>query len=347
MNITSLPIKIEEKTWLEYTLTNDSGMSVSFLNFGGIITKMMVPDKNNQFENVVIGFRDYDNYLNNKNYFGALIGRVAGRIEGAQFSLGEKTYTLPANDGDNSLHGGPGGLHARTWEVETIETPTSVGAVLYHTSLDGDQGYPGTVKYKVSYTLTNANDFEISYEAISDQDTVLTLTNHSYFNLSGDLKDTILNHEVTMNASQFVELDHALIPTGNILPVTDTVFDFRNGRKILDGTLSGDPQNQLALDGYDHFFIFDQTKDDDQITLKDASSGRQLTVTTDQPGVVMYTSNNLDDSLQLNEARSKKYLGVCLETQSSPASATHDGFPSIHLAAHEVYRKKTIFSFES
>ncbi|WP_017471131.1 aldose epimerase family protein [Amphibacillus jilinensis] len=344
MEVKQTPLTIEGQAWTEYTLVNDHGSSVTFLDFGGIITSINVPDRNQQIENVVIGYRNYADYLDNPNYFGALIGRVAGRIENARFKLNDKIYTLPANENTHHLHGGPIGLHSVIWQVELIETATHVGAILYHTSVDGEAGYPGTIKYKVTYTLTNDNAFTIDYEAFSDQDTVLTLTNHSYFNLSGDLKDTILGHYVKMNASQFVELDEELIPTGRILPVANTVFDFTKGRPLADGVNSGDPQNIYAKNGYDHFFIFDQ-QNEGKIIVTDPISGRVLTVTTDQPGVVMYTSNGLDDTLTLKERNSAKYLGVCLETQSSPASLEHAGFPSIYLKATEPYRKTTTFTF--
>src|SRR5699024_6931005 len=219
---------------------------------------------------------------------GALIGRVAGRINNSTFTLNGETYHLPSNEGKHHLHGGIVGLDSVIWQVELIETASSSGAILYHTSLDGEAGYSGTIKYNISYTLTNENEFIIDYEALSDKDTILTLTNHSYFNLSGNLKETILNHEVKMNASQFVELDHELIPTGKILPVHDTVFDFTNGRKLADGVDSGHPQNTIATDGYDHYFIFDDNETEN-VVVTEPKSGRVLTIKTDQPGIVMYT----------------------------------------------------------
>lgn len=346
MRAKTTPLSIEGHNWKEYTLTNDNGMSLSFLDFGGTITSLITPDKNGTFENIVIGFDDYKDYLNNENYFGALIGRVSGRIENSLFTLNGKTYQLAANEGAHHLHGGPVGLHSVIWQVELIETATSSGAVLYHTSLDGEAGYPGTIKYKISYTLTNENEFIIDYEAFSNKDTVLTLTNHSYFNLSGNLKETVLNHDVTIDASQFVELDEELIPTGRILPVTDTVFDFTKGRKIADGVGSGNPQNTIVKDGYDHFFIFDRN-DENNVTVTEPKSGRVLTVKTDQPAMVMYTANSLDESLNLKERPSAKHLGVCLETQSTPASLKHQGFPSIYLEADKKYRHSTTFSFST
>lgn len=344
MNVTKNKLSVAERSWSEYTLTNVHGMSVSFLDYGGIITNLMAPDQTGQLENVVIAYDNYEDYLSNPNFFGALIGRVAGRIEKASFDLDGETYALPSNEGQHHLHGGPVGLHQVIWDVETFETDTSTGATLHYTSPNGDGGYPGQVDIKVTYTLTNDNAFSINYEAVSDQKTVLTLTNHSYFNLSGNLKEDILDHEVTMDVSRFVELDDELIPTGKILPVEETVFDFRRGRQIKDGVDSGYDQNAYASNGYDHYFLFDKTKEE-SVVVREQTSGRTLTVTTNQPGIVMYTSNGLDDSLQLKERKSAKHLGLCLETQSSPASLKHDGFPSIVLEKDDVYQKETTFKF--
>ncbi|GEN57552.1 aldose 1-epimerase [Halolactibacillus alkaliphilus] len=346
MTITTKTLDVKGHNWQLFTLTNNNGMTVKFLDYGGIITEIVTKDKAGKMENVVLGYRDYEDYLNNKTYFGALIGRVAGRIEGASFVLNEEIYHVPEVENGHSLHGGPGGLHTQVFKVETIEHEKGVEAVLYHTSNDLDQGYPGTVTYKISYLLTHDDTFTISYEAVSTKDTLLTITNHSYFNLSGDLKETILDHDITLDASQFVELDDELIPTGKILPVTGTTFDFTHGRTVRGAVDSVDPQNKVALNGYDHFFIFDHKKDA-AVVVKDPKSGRKLTVTTDQPGMVMYTSNALDDTLILKERQSEKYLGVCLETQSSPASVVHDGFPPIFLAKNDVYLSKTSFSFET
>lgn len=346
MDIIKNPVKLGDKTWQEFTLINDAGMSVKFLDLGGIITEINVPDRLGLVENVVLAYDDYSDYLKNPPFLGALIGRVAGRIENASFTLNDQTFELPKNDGNHSLHGGPEGLHVTTFKVEPIKHADRVAVILYHTSEAGEAGYPGTVSYKITYTLTQDNTFEIAYEAISDEDTVLTLTNHSYFNLSGDLKETILNHELTLDASQIAELDDELIPTGRLLPVLGTPFDFTLGQKLLAGVNSSDPQNKVANDGYDHFFLLDHLNEASAI-LKDEASGRQMTVKTDQPGVVMYGSTTLGDAFQLKSKRSEKYLGICLETQSSPGSLVHDNLPSIELKANDVYRSKTSFTFDA
>ncbi|MEH7250877.1 aldose epimerase family protein [Neobacillus niacini] len=330
--------------WTEYTLSNDLGMRVSVLDFGGIITKIMVPDRNGNIENVVLGYRNYQDYQTNPNYFGALIGRVAGRIQGASFNLNDKTYTLAKNNGDNHLHGGPDGLHQIVWDVSPFQTDEEVGLTLTHRSADRDSGYPGNVEIKVTYTLTNHNQLILDYVAKSDQTTPLTLTNHAYFNLSGNLKTTIHDHHVTIDSSSFVELDPNLIPTGKLLDVEGTTFDFRGGRVLGDGFNNNFEQNKIADSGYDHYFIFDHAEEY-QATLQDPVSGRVMLVTTNEPGVVMYTSNGLAEGLPLAEGTSRKYLGVCFETQASPASLHHDGFPTVILNAGEPYQKQTVFTF--
>lgn len=339
-------LEIAGQSWKEFTLSNNQGMEVSFLNYGGIITKIMAPNKNNEFENVILSYANYEDYLDNPNFFGALIGRVAGRVEASSFQLDGKTYNLPPNEGEHHLHGGSVGFHKVLWQAEIVEDATSVGVTLTHRSQDGEAGYPGNLVMKVTYTLTNENTFSITYEAVADQKTVLTTTNHSYFNLSGNLKTDILQHDVTMEASRFVELDHELIPTGKILPVEGTVFDFRQGHAIIDGVHSVDQQNLVALNGYDHYFLFDHNKKEN-VVVTEQTSGRKLTVQTDQPGIVMYTSNGLDDTLELREGKSAKYLGVCLETQSSPASLEHEGFPSIILEKGAPYKTTTSFTFSN
>ncbi|GAE92252.1 aldose 1-epimerase [Gracilibacillus boraciitolerans JCM 21714] len=199
----------------------------------------------------------------------------------------------------------------------------------------------------VTYTLNNDNAFTITYDGVADQKTVLTSTNHSYFNLSGNLKSDIQEHDITLDSSKFVELDEQLIPTGKILDVDDTVYDFRKGRPMKDGVTSDFKQNLIANHGYDHYFIFDHSKKE-SVIVQDQTSGRRLTVMTDQPGVVMYTSNNLPEGLHLRERESARYLGLCLETQGSPpASIHHDGFPSVWLDKDETYFTKTTFTFDT
>ncbi|WP_318615641.1 aldose epimerase family protein [Sporosarcina sp. YIM B06819] len=330
--------------WKLYTLTNQHNMSVSVLDYGGIITEINVPDRHNSIENVVLGFKSHADYKQNPNFLGAIVGRVAGRIQGASFTIEDQSYSLEFNEGENHLHGGASGFHQVVWAASPFQTKDTVGVTLTHTSADGEGGYPGKLVVTVTYTLTNSNELIVDYAAISDQTTAMTLTNHSYFNLSGDMARTIHDHHVTMASDEFVELDNALIPTGNKLAVTNTPFDFRNGRKIADGIDSTFPQNILVSHGYDHYFILNPNQAE-AIRVKDEISGRVMTIKTNQPGVVMYTANGLTEGLELADGLSKRYDGVCFETQASPASLHHVGFPTVLLEAHVPYDKQTVFSF--
>ncbi len=343
-------MKVESKRllngWKEYSLYNNNGMSVTVLNYGGVITRIMVPDKHGKIENVVLGYEDFRDYENDSNFFGAIIGRVAGRVKGASFELEGKKYYLETNEGKHHLHGGTKGFHNKLWETKSFQTETEVGLTLSCMSPHDEAGYPGNIKVSVTYTLKADNDFLIEYEAYSDQTTVLTLTNHTYFNLSGNLKQSTHQHEVTMDSKHFAELDNELIPTGNKLDVAGTPFDFRKGCKLAMGIEQGNWQNTIVGHGYDHYFIFNPKKEK-KVSVVEKSSGRLLKIETDQPGMVMYTSNNLPEGLKLLEGESKKYLGVCFETQASPASLHHEGFPSVLLEADKKYSKKTLFHFET
>lgn len=330
--------------WKEYTLTNDYGMSVSLLNYGGIITKLIVPDRNGHFENVILAYQDYKEYEQNAYCFGAIIGRVAGRIEKAAFQLNGKNYQLLANEGNHHIHGGETAFHQTIWEAEPFRNQEDVGVRLKHTSPDGEGGYPGDVDIIVTYTLTNKNELHIGYHATTSKKTILTLTNHTYFNLSGDLKETIKNHKVSMNSDQFLELDKELIPTGKRIDVTGTPFDFRQGQWLSAGLHSSYQQNRVASNGYDHYFIFNHRKKPN-ISISEPTSGRLLDIVTNQPGVVMYTGNQLEDGSDLIGGSAQKHLGVCFETQAPPASLKYDDLPSIILDTDDVYQKHTIFKF--
>ncbi|MCA1010102.1 aldose epimerase family protein [Halobacillus halophilus] len=330
-------------SWTKYALTNDHGMKLSVLNYGGIITELLVPDQDGTLENVVLGYKNLEDYKEDPNYFGALIGRVAGRIEGSSFTLEGQTFDLDANEGPNHLHGGANGFHQKIWEVTPFESENQIGLTLSLNVSKEEDAYPGNLEVTVTYTLTNDNELVVDYQAESDETTVLTLTNHSYFNLSGNYKRTLHNHHLTFNSPRFVELDDKLIPTGKWLDVDDTPFDFREGKDLVEGMVTPHPQNKIAKDGFDHYFILE----DGQVHVEEPTSGRTLEITTNQPGMVMYTSNNLDDSFLLAERSAEKYLGLCMETQSSPASLHHDGFPSIVLNGDEPYHKRTTFSFKT
>ncbi|PAV31165.1 galactose-1-epimerase [Virgibacillus profundi] len=336
----------ELNKWKQYTITNEEGMSVSFLNYGGIITEIRTPDRDGRIENIVLGFKDYAEYEKNPDYFGALIGRVAGRIQNATFESNGEQHKLDKNEGEHQLHGGTNGFNQVIWDGQPFESQTAAGVKLSHNSPEGEGGYPGNIEVEVTYTLNNDNQFIIDYAATTDKTTAIALTNHSYFNLSGDLKDTVHNHFLTINSERFVELDKELIPTGNSIDVQDSPFDFREGRLLSDGLNDQTNQNKIVGNGYDHYFIFGN-RNENNVVVVEENSGRVLTIQTDLPGMVMYTSNTLDTGIELAEGTSKPYLGVCFETQGSPASLNHKGFPGVLLKAGETYKKQTIFTFDA
>ncbi|ADH61401.1 Aldose 1-epimerase [Thermoanaerobacter mathranii subsp. mathranii str. A3] len=335
--------KIEDKAVISFTLENDKGIKITCLNYGGIITKIITPDNKGNYENIVIGFDHIEPYFNNTSYFGAIIGRVAGRIKDAMFDLNGKMYILTKNENNNHLHGGLKGFNRVFWEPEIVQREEEIVIQFSYLSVNGEEGYPGNVEIKVTYSLNNDNEFSISYEAISDQDTIFNITNHTYFNLSGNLKRDILNHVLKIKSDQFLELDEELIPTGVILDVTNTPFDLREGKRIKEGIKSSHPQTKVARGGYDHPFILN-THHDEEIMLWDLESGRTLTIETDEPGVVVYTGNQLKEN-DMYGISLRKYLGICLETQGFPDAIHHSNFPSYVLKRGKKYSSVTKYKF--
>ncbi|BCB02520.1 aldose epimerase family protein [Bacillus sp. KH172YL63] len=334
-----------ENGWTEYTLSHED-MSVSLLNYGGIITKWMVPDREGKVENIVLGYKDIQDYRNDPAFLGAVIGPVAGRIQGASFEIEGTPYHLEANDGVNHLHGGSNGFHKVLWQSEPFHGEDRAGIRLTHCRSDLEGGYPGTLNVSVTYTLTDANEFIIDYEAQTSHTTPLTMTNHTYFNLHGDRKDTIHQHTVSIDSHQILQLDADLIPTGTIIDTNGSPFDYREGRTLREGMTAGLEQTVIAGNGFDHYFLLDH-ECDQSIVVKDDTSGRVMTVKTDQPGFILYTGNNLPDDLPLSEGPSSPYGGVCFEAQGSPASLHHDGLPGIILRPEDTYKQRTVFRFST
>lgn len=333
---------------IEYKLENDFNMSVAVLNLGGIITAINVANQQGKIENIVLSYADYKQYLDDPNYLGALIGPVAGRIPHAQFSIDGQTYLLDKNDGEHHLHGGQAGLNHVYWAVEPFQTKNKVGLTLSHNFKQNEVGaYPSPLNVKVTYTLTNENALHIDYEAQGKAPTLVSLTNHTYFNLTGDTKQTVANHTVTMNCEDFIELNEQLIPTGQSLKVDNhKMFDFRMGQKISHGLESQEPQNKVVGGGYDHYFYFNAPKG--EIIVAEDKSGRKMTIETSQPGLVMYTSNGMTEGLQLQSGQTIKHQGVCFETQGLPLpfGLANENFPSNLLQADEVYQHRTTFKFQ-
>ncbi|WP_031409196.1 aldose epimerase family protein [Geobacillus vulcani] len=332
------------KDVLLFTLTNDHGVELSAMNYGCVVTRLCVPDRNGNIENVVLGFDRFEPYIENAPYFGAVIGRVAGRIRGASFELEGIAYQLAKNENNNHLHGGPNGFHRVLWRAETVQRDDAVGVVFSYTSPDGEEGYPGTLEVQVAYWLNNDNEWTVTYRARSDKTTLLNVMNHTYFNLSGNGKRDILDHTLTIQSSRVLELNEELIPTGRVLDVAGTPFDLRHGKMIREAVESGHPQIELVGGGYDHPFWLDRHHDK-EIVLSDQESGRTLTVETDEVGVVVYTSNQLPEGMDLGGVPSRKHLGICLETQGLPDAVHHPQFPSIVLPADKERVSTTVYRF--
>jgi aldose 1-epimerase len=337
--------EVNGETITAFTMVNDSGMELEAINYGCIVTKLLVPDRKGFLENVVLGFDTIEEYVEHSPYFGAVVGRFAGRIKGAEFRLDGVSYSLAKNNGGNHLHGGLKGFDKVLWKTNVKENHDSISLEFSYLSKDGEEGFPGNLMMKVTYTLTNENEFVISYEGVSDQKTLLNVTNHTYFNLSGDLKRDILDHVLTLKSDRFVELDSELIPTGEILPVEQTPFDFKDGRPIKGGMVAEHPQNILAGKGYDHPFLLSENLNE-EITLLDEESGRMITIETNQPAVVLYTGNQMSEEFSIRGVQSRRYLGLCLETQGLPDSIHHPHFPSSVLEKNEVYRSTTKYRFD-
>ncbi|MDT8862779.1 galactose mutarotase [Alkalihalobacillus sp. MEB130] len=329
---------------ISFLMENDHGMEVTCLNYGCTITSIQVPDKEGSIENVVLGFDSLHEYISHSPFFGCIVGRVAGRVTNSTFELEGSTYHLPKNEGDNHLHGGNQGFDKVIWEAEIGESVDECKVIFSHLSRDGDAGYPGNVKVSVTYTLNNNNELLISYHATTDKRTIINLTNHSYFNLSGDVKRDILTHELTIKSDSFLELSDSLLPTGKLLQVEGTAFDFRGGRLLKDGVESDHQQNTLVGGGYDHPLVLTENRQE-EICLIDHESGRQLIVETDEPAVVLYTSNMMTSDFEIRGVPARKHLGVCLETQHHPDAIHHPTFPSIVLDKDQEYKTMTKYRF--
>jgi len=333
---------IENKNVNLFTMKNNHGTEIKITNYGGIITSIKVKDKNSNFTDIVLGFNTLDEYLKEHPYFGALIGRYGNRIAGAEFELNGKIYKLFPNNGKNHLHGGKKGFDKVIWDYEFSDNILK----LSYFSLDGEEGYPGNLKISVIYTLTENNELKISYEAVTDADTVLNLTNHSYFNLNGEGSGDILDHKLTLNADYFIPTDSMSIPTGEIKSVTGTPFDFINSTAI--GARIEDKEEQLIFaGGYDHNFVINKSTNDQKLAgkIESEKSGIKMDVYTTEPGVQFYTGNYLDGSLKGKSGIYTKRSGFCLETQHYPDSPHFPEFPTTVLKKGDVFRSETVYRF--
>jgi aldose 1-epimerase len=332
-----------------YTLRTKSGMEARITNYGGIVVSLLVPDKSNSPGDVVLGYDSLSSYLKATPYFGAIVGRYGNRIGKARFTLDGKEYTLNANDGPNTLHGGLKGFDKVVWEANETTPATQPSLSLSYLSRDGEEGYPGNLKATVVYTLTDSNELRIDYAATTDKPTVLNLTHHSYFNLAGAGSGDILSHELMLNADRFTPIDSGLITTGELRPVEGTPMDFRNPTAI--GARIGVKDDQLRFGkGYDHNWVLNRTGEGLSLAarLSEKTSGRVMEVWTTQPGIQFYSGNFLDGSNIGKGGKAYAYrTGLCLETQHFPDSPNKPSFLSTVLRPGEGFASATVYKFST
>ena len=329
----------------QFLLKNRNGMEVRLASYGARITSIKVPDRNGAMADVVLGFDTVESYRSSikKPYLGATLGRYAGRIADGRFTLDGIEHVLAQNSSPNHNHGGSTGFDKVVWDAKQIRN----GVQFNYTSPDGEEGYPGTLKARVTYTLTDANELIIDYRATTDRATPVNLSNHTYFNLAGEGSDTVLDHELMIDAEEMLKIDKTSVPTGKITSVAGTPFDFRHYKPV--GRDIDQTNEQLARgSGYDHTFFLNPKKGAKKpaATLYEKTSGRKLEVFTDQPGLQLYTANFLDGSL--NGKSGKPYMkrsSLCLETQHFPDGPNQPKFPNTILRPGETYQTKTIYQF--
>lgn len=331
-----------------FTLSNDNKMSAKVSNYGGTLVSLMVPDEQGKLDDIVLGYKNLDGYINGKFFFGAIIGRNANRIKNAKFKINDKVYNLSKNEGENQLHGGIIGFDKVLWSPKTyVDDNGDQCLELLYTSKDGEEGYPGNLNVKVIYTLKSDNQLKIDYFAVSDKDTIVNLTNHSYFNLSGHSAKTILSHRVMINSNKFTVNDKESIPTGEIRSVDGTPMDFRELTNVGENILSNYDQI-IYGHGYDHNWILNKKDNDLGMAAKvlDPYSGRVMEVYTTKPGVQFYSGNYINESQNCkDDACYVKNNALCLETQYFPDAINHNNFKSPVLKAGDEYKHTTIYKF--
>ena len=337
---------LDSKNLYVFTLQNNS-VEIKITNFGCIILSIRTPDKNGIIKNIVAGFNTIEEYKYNPDYFGCVVGRYANRIANGIFTIDDKTYHLSLNDGVNSLHGGIPGFDKKVWDIqEVISCETEAGIVFSYISKDGENGFPGNLSVSVSYILNQKSELIICYKATTNKATPVSLTNHSYFNLTGFENDSVLNHSLTVFSGEYTEKNEHNQPTGKFINVANTVFDFRYAKKIGKEINDASLQNDR---GYDHNFVLKRTHSDALVCaahLCDDETGRELSVFTTAPGIQVYTANFFDGSANgAQHINYKKHSAVALETQSFPDSPNHSHFPNTIIRPGEEYNSTTKYAF--
>ena len=332
----------DNKDIIAYNVSFNNGFEVEILNLGGIITKIITPDKDGNLENIVVGYKDIESYIENPSYFGAIIGRTAGRIYQGKITIDEVEYDLAKNYNPNQGHGGEKGFNSKIWDVETLEEENSITLKLHTKSMDMEENYPGSLDVCVSFKIYEDFKIEQTYEATTDKNTLVNMTNHSYFNLSGDIKRPITDEYLTLDCDYILELDETCAPTGEKLNVINTPFDFKE--EMLIGNRIDDEHKQIQIEcGYDHPFVLNNNKD--QIKLKDSISGRNMIIDTDQKCVVIYAMNFPDNVKLYNGKENQRRHGICFDTQSAPIGKDMCFIQDSLLNKDEKYIQKTTYRF--
>ncbi len=330
-----------------FALTNAAGMEVRATTYGVILVSVRVPDRHGKLDDIVIGHDNLEGYLTKSRYFGAVVGRYGNRISGGHVEIDGRTYQLTLNNGPNHLHGGVKGFDKTVWNAEIANDSRGPSVVFTHTSPDGHEGYPGTVAARIAYTVTDQNELIIEYSATTDKPTVLNITQHSYFNLSGVGSGDVLGHRLTLHADKYTPVDATQIPTGEIAPVEGTPFDFRRETAIGERIDGDSPQLKMSA-GYDHNFVLSRngTGLAPAARVVDPKTGRSMEIATTEPGIQFYSGNKLDGSMSGKGGHVYgSRTGLCLETQHFPDSPNKPNFPSTVLRPGEHYKSTTVFKF--
>lgn len=327
------------------TLSNSNGIEVDVISYGGIITRLIVPDRHGQFDDIVLGLDSLEDYVAPNPHFGALIGRYANRIAGGQFSILGETIQLDRNNGSNHLHGGLEGFDKRNWAMKPFSTANSAGLMLKLTSPDGDQGYPGQLDVTAVYELNDRNELDVLIKATTTKATIVNMTQHSYFNLAGS--GDVLGHWLSINADRMTPVDEHLIPTGEVRPVADSVFDFRASKPIGQDIDASKQQLRLGH-GYDHNFILNEDASDElrlAASVSEPGCGRVMELWTVEPAMQFYTANHLDGSLAGKGRVYGPRSGFCLEPQHTPDSPNQPAFPTTTLLPGNEYQSRIVYRF--
>jgi aldose 1-epimerase len=331
----------------QYILSNKKGMEISVITYGGIITSWTAADKNGDYKDIVLGYNSLAEYEAETPYFGALIGRYGNRIAKGKFTMDGETYTLAVNNGVNHLHGGFKGFDKVVWDAKTIVNDSTASLELRYLSKDMEEGYPGNLETKVTYTLNNKDELSVKYEAKTDKPTIVNLTQHSYFNLTADFNQPILDHELVINSDSFLPVDSTLIPMGEFRNVAETPFDFRSSKAIGKQINAENIQINNGL-GYDHCWVLNDQEKGVRFVASayEPVSGRFLEVLSDEPGIQFYSGNFLDGTLPSKYKGTYQHrTGFCLETQHYPDTPNQKDFPSVRLNPGESYQSQTVFRF--